>query len=323
MFMLLLLLHLLPSISTSLTRELCIDSQGNRMCLLWNCPDQQSLETCAEQYVLAVCDSNLATSDPQIQSCCTATDKICVSKLIQTTYQTLQQTADKNVSLQQVFTDVYKQNIWGTPNPHDADGPSHFYSGDGANAAKCSTLIEYTNRQVDGKHVVELGCGDMRVSSRLIFDQIKSYVCIDVAPIAVKEAEKVLLEKCGGRKQKNNEKLKCRAVQGNGAINLPFADVLIVKDVLMHWPTSLFKHFSNNIMIKFQTSILTFNEPTDVADMEERSRRRRHDIIPGEVAALRLNDLGLPQEEVVWKKVLSNVCENPSKSTYLVERSRN
>ena len=76
-------------------------------------------------------------------------------------------------------------------------------------------------------------------------------------------------------------------------------------------------------MIKFQTSILTFNEPTDVADMEERSRRRRQDIIPGEVAALRLNDLGLPQEEVVWKKVLSNVCENPSKSTYLVERSRN
>ena len=93
MFMLLLLLHLLPSISTSLTRELCIDSQGNRMCLLWNCPDQQSLETCAEQYVLAVCDSNLATSDPQIQSCCTTTDKICVSKLIQTTYQTLQQTS--------------------------------------------------------------------------------------------------------------------------------------------------------------------------------------------------------------------------------------
>ena len=47
------------------------------------------------------------------------------------------------------------------------------YSGDGANANKCSSLINYINGDlINKKSVVEMGCGDMRVTQKLDFAQM-------------------------------------------------------------------------------------------------------------------------------------------------------
>jgi hypothetical protein len=78
--------------------------------------------------------------------------------------------------MQTYFSEIYAHQKWGTAALED-NGPRHMYSGDGANANKCSSLINYIN-------------GDL--TQKLDFAQMTSYICIDVAPVAVEEAIRVL-----------------------------------------------------------------------------------------------------------------------------------
>ena len=300
------LFSLQPSALSSISRDLCINLKGNRMCLLWECGNNQSLHACATQFVGALCTTSSVATDPTVLRCCSSQDEVCRNQLIDNTYETLQQTAKAELQdFEQAFQDVYNNNVWG--NADLTDGGPNFYSGDGANASKCRKLIEYTNDLVVGQRVVEMGCGDMRVASHLNFAQVTSYICVDVAPIAVEEAQRVLNEKCGDERD-IYDNLKCRAIQGNGAASLPIGDILIAKDVLMHWPTSMIANFSKTTIPQFQKSLLTFNTPMKVV--------KRLDIIPGEAAAVSIDDLYLPNALVKWQVVLSNVCEDFTKSTY-------
>ena len=88
----LLLLHAFNLVtSTQPTRELCIiDSQHQRQCLMWTCTKIQTFQSCAQDFVTAVCTSNLST-DTKVQQCCVH-DPLCRTTLIETTRQTLVQT---------------------------------------------------------------------------------------------------------------------------------------------------------------------------------------------------------------------------------------
>ena len=308
----LLLLHAFNLVtSTQLTRELCvIDSQHQRQCLMWTCTKGQTFQSCAEDFVTAVCTSNLST-DTKVQQCCVH-DPLCRTTLIETTRKTLVQTSTDGQGtpdMQTYFSEIYAHQKWGTAALKD-NGPRHMYSGDGANANKCSSLINYINGDlINNKSVVEMGCGDMRVTQKLDFAQMTSYICIDVAPVAVEEATRVLgtIPAC-----KNPDRtLKCQAFQGDGSIQLPSADVLLVKDVIMHWPTSLISSFVNTIVPEFQQALLTF----EVAETDS----KRPSIIPGEIAAVSVFDLDLPKE-LVAAKVLTNVCKSTNKGAFLIER---
>ena len=279
------------------------------MCLLWSCnTNLETLQTCSENFVQSMCTSNLK-SDKTIRECC-VNDSKCRSTLIDTTYQTLRETeegAGKKPDMQKYFSEVYARNKWGTASDDDG-GPTHIYSGDGASAEKCLSLIDYINDNlIEKKTVLEMGCGDMRVAQKLDFSRMVSYTCVDVAPVAVEEAKKVLgmLKQC----RDNENKLKCHAFQGDGSVELPPADLLLVKDVLMHWPTTLISSFTLNILTNFHESLLTFT----VAEKNS----ERPSIIPGEFAALSLADLALPAELIV-SKMLENVCEDKTKRSFFI-----
>lgn len=82
----------------------------------------------------------------------------------------------KERSPSEVFSEVYRNNSWG-------GNSGEFYSGPGSDRDAANSFVDCVNSFI-GEHniksVVDLGCGDFRVSSRL--SQDIQYVGVDVVP---------------------------------------------------------------------------------------------------------------------------------------------
>jgi SAM-dependent methyltransferase len=85
-----------------------------------------------------------------------------------------------------VFTQIYKENLWGNCKPH-ADKEFPFYSGPGSAEPTANPYAECV-RQFIELHgvgsVVDLGCGDFRVGSRIVQPSIH-YIGIDIVEALV------------------------------------------------------------------------------------------------------------------------------------------
>ena len=76
--------------------------------------------------------------------------------------------------------------------------------------------------------MVEVGYGDLHITRKLNLDNIKEYTCIDIATQVIEY----------GKKQNIN------VIQGDASNDLlPIADLLIIKDVLQHWPNDSVNNF--------------------------------------------------------------------------------
>lgn len=118
-----------------------------------------------------------------------------------------------------VFARVYRRGLWG----HGAN------SGGGSTPAEAAPYLELINgliRMTDSRRIVDLGCGDGYITSRLQAPQLTGVDC------------------CG-----NVDSLRKRFAATNAAWldldldrdrwSLPGGDIALLKDVLHHWPTAL------------------------------------------------------------------------------------
>ena len=67
----------------------------------------------------------------------------------------------KKKSVQEIFTDIYKNNTWG-------GAPGTFYSGDGTHSSNAKIYIDNISDFIKKHHirsVLDIGCGDFRIMS--------------------------------------------------------------------------------------------------------------------------------------------------------------
>src|SRR4051812_40674708 len=124
-------------------------------------------------------------------------------------------------SPQKVFSEIYRRNLWGR-------GDSPFYSGPGSsNGVIIEPYIKAIRKflEVNGKksRLVDLGCGDMRVS-RNFLDSCSSFTGTDVVP--------ELIEYLSGQfSDRGHARFVCMDIVSE---ELPEGDVCLLRQVLQH-----------------------------------------------------------------------------------------
>merc|ERR1711879_340528 len=125
--------------------------------------------------------------------------------------------ADSNDKLTKVFSNIYKNNVWG-------NGKNRPTSGGGSSPGATLQYRLYLHALLTNKHiksVVDVGCGDWAFS-RLIDWSGVDYKGFDlVENVIVKDKEQY-------------EAPNIHFAVGNALEELPKADLLIIKDVLQH-----------------------------------------------------------------------------------------
>ena len=150
------------------------------------------------------------------------------------------------------FTKIYVEGLWGKQDDNYMSQRKNkiFYSGGGTdhgndkNDMYRNLLQSYVNKD-DVKTVVEIGCGDWEVSSRIDWSSV-SYTGYDVA--------KIVVDYNNENFSKNNIKFICDDIISKNTIK---SDLLIVKDVFQHLPASFCKDFIQSITSNFKYNIIT------------------------------------------------------------------
>jgi SAM-dependent methyltransferase len=123
-------------------------------------------------------------------------------------------------SVPQVFADIYRKGLWGK-----SDCGAPFYSGPGSDAHIAEPYINAVRRLITDHNVtsiVDLGCGDFRVSSQLVGNDL-SYCGLDV----VKE----LIEHNNARFSSENVTFRLANLLTD---ELPSGQLCLIRQVLQH-----------------------------------------------------------------------------------------
>jgi SAM-dependent methyltransferase len=134
------------------------------------------------------------------------------------------QLKDKRRSTKEVFTEIYAENIWGDRRPH-ADKDFPFYSGPGSGEAAASPYADCINAFIDKhgiKTVIDLGCGDFRVGSRIARSSLH-YVGVDVVG--------PLIQANQTRFGSDHIQFQCLDIIADP---LPAGDLCLVREVFQH-----------------------------------------------------------------------------------------
>lgn len=123
-----------------------------------------------------------------------------------------------------IFNDVYSRQLWG----QSAETPDHFSSGDGSDLENSEGYIAFVSwflEKNDVNTIVDIGCGDFRVSERILLAANKKvrYVGIDAASLVI-ERNLSLHGKPGV------EFYHCDATRDP----LPSGDLVLLREVLQH-----------------------------------------------------------------------------------------
>ncbi len=125
---------------------------------------------------------------------------------------------ERQMTLQEVFSDIYSSNRWGGKK-------GEFYSGDGSDEESNAPYVANVLRFIvdnDIYSIVDIGCGDFQVGSKLVSPSLK-YTGIDIVS--------PLIERNKSRFQSQNVNFMCvNAVQDS----LPPADLCLIRQVLQH-----------------------------------------------------------------------------------------
>ena len=153
---------------------------------------------------------------------------------------------------QENFTKVYTEFTWGKQDDEFMSGRNNkkFYSGGGANHENDKNdmyknlLQSYVDKE-DVKTVVEIGCGDWEVSSRIDWSSVY-YIGYDVVQMIVDYNNENF--------SSDNIKFICDDIIQKNTIK---ADLLIVKDVFQHLPPSYCSEFIKSITKNFKYNLIT------------------------------------------------------------------
>ena len=135
-----------------------------------------------------------------------------------------------------VFTDIYRQDHWRGG------------SGEGSTAeatAPYRHILERLLVSPEIRSVVDVGCGDWQLGS-LVDWHGKKYTGLDVVDEVV------------AANRKNWESERIRFVTGDVRLGeVPSGDLLLVKDVLQHWPTDDVARFLDQVLPRYPFALIT------------------------------------------------------------------
>lgn len=164
--------------------------------------------------------------------------------------------------LQKNFSKIYSKNLWGNKGEEFMNKRKNtkFYSGGGTDPDndrdnRYINLVQEFISRPDVHTVVEVGCGDWEVSSRIDWNGVQ-YTAYDV----VQELIDYNQSKFG----KENINFVCSDIMQKNNVT---ADLLIVKDVFQHLPSSFCKKFIWFIPDRFKYNIITNDYGTNNADI--------------------------------------------------------
>ena len=154
-----------------------------------------------------------------------------------------------STSLNSVFADIYAKNLWGHGNSASRKNKK-FYSGGGSelendrDAGYVKLVQSYVDRP-DVNTVVEIGCGDWEIGTRINWGKVH-YTGYDVVEEVVRY---------------NQDNFSSANVMFACANLIPTddvqADLLIVKDVFQHLPPSYCARFVRRIPLNFKYNLIT------------------------------------------------------------------
>jgi SAM-dependent methyltransferase len=124
--------------------------------------------------------------------------------------------AEKTVA--ETFTEIYEKNVWGGT-------AGEFFSGEGSNekyAARYAETVKKIIAENDIKKIVDLGCGDFRVASQFVSDDIR-YAGCDVVPGLIEHLNKTY--------GSENIEFYCHNIVED---ELPDGDLCLIRQVLQH-----------------------------------------------------------------------------------------
>ncbi len=125
---------------------------------------------------------------------------------------------DRKLPPEQVFTDIYENNLWGGQTGEFCSGEG---SGLKSNVVYCQYVKDFIARN-DIKRVLDIGCGDFQVSCNIV-DPGFDYIGIDVVEPLIKRNQ----QEFGNQ----HISFKCLDVTRD---ELPKADLILIREVLQH-----------------------------------------------------------------------------------------
>ncbi len=191
--------------------------------------------------------------------------------------------AHKQPSMEIKFSDIYQNRGW--------------YKGSGSGSLPENTtmyrdLLREIITQDDIKHVVDLGCGDWQFSSLLDWSTVM-YTGVDVVPSVIKKDEELY-------GAKNVSFILADIFK----YELPPTDLIIVKDVLQHWPNERVQAFLKTAKNWRYMLVTNTVESYDITDPEHPiliPEELNHDIELGDVRPI---DLSMPPFNVKTQEIL-------------------
>jgi len=155
-----------------------------------------------------------------------------------------------NKTNQEIFEEIYHQNIWGKPE----DSESPFFSGGGSHGADVvdsyvkgvkKFLTELPRKPV----VVDLGCGDFNIGQNFL-TLSKKYIGCDVVPSLIEFNQQKYTNK-------NLSFVHLDAVKDE----LPKGEIVIIRQVLQHLSNSQILEVLQKVKSNFRYLILTEHLP--------------------------------------------------------------
>lgn len=156
------------------------------------------------------------------------------------------------LSTQQVFTDIYRRQLWGREKAH----PSAFFSGCGSHdpviiSPYVNAMQNFLSSLAVKPDVVDLGCGDFAVGSRLR-PYCSAYIACDIVPDLIKS----------NRKQFERMDVDFRLLDLTEN-ELPKGEVVFIRQVFQHLSNDLICKALPTLAQTYRYLILTEHIPDD------------------------------------------------------------
>ncbi len=153
-------------------------------------------------------------------------------------------------STKEMFTEVYRQNLWGA-NGQPVKG---YYSGPGSHDVKVvkdyvGCIEKFIKNNPDLKSAVDLGCGDFNIG-RSIAPFLDDYIGVDIVDEVVEHNRKTI----------NIENVTFETVNAIEE-ELPYSDVVFVREVLQHLKNDEIVRVIDNIKKHTKCLVVTESLP--------------------------------------------------------------
>lgn len=144
----------------------------------------------------------------------------------------------QNRSEAQVFTEIYDKNLWGGG------------SGQGSEPQNAEPYLQFLQKYLNVSHIhsiFDLGCGDWKLMSTLTIPDSKKYEGFDLVSSVINADI--------SHYQKHN--VNFHLINDIKDFQNQHGDLLIVKDVIQHWPNDEIQYFLKNILPNFKYAFIT------------------------------------------------------------------